>query len=32
LEKTKFKIKDEFGYYDKRSIEDGEEMIFVCTK
>jgi SAM-dependent methyltransferase len=32
LKKTKFKIKEEYGYYDKRSIEDGEEMIFVCTK
>ena len=32
LKKTKFKIKEEFGYYDKRSIKHGEEMIFVCTK
>jgi len=32
LKKLKFRIKEEFGYYDKRSIKDGEEMIFVCTK
>lgn len=32
LKDLKFKIKEEFGYYDKRSIKDGEEMIFVCTK
>jgi len=28
----KFKIKEEYGYYDKRTIKDGDEMIFVCTK
>jgi len=28
----KFNIKEEYGYYDKRRINDGEEMIFVCTK
>jgi len=32
IKESKFKIKEEFGYYDKRSIKDGEEMIFVCTK
>ncbi|MCL1960061.1 MAG: class I SAM-dependent methyltransferase [Spirochaetes bacterium] len=32
LKSLKFKIKEEYGYYDKRSIKDGEEMIFVCTK
>ena len=32
LEKSKFKINDVFGYYDKRNINDGDEMIFVCTK
>ena len=32
LKQLKFKIKEEYGYYDKRSIKDGEEMIFVCTK
>jgi SAM-dependent methyltransferase len=32
LEEQKFKIREEFGYYDKRSIADGDEMIFVCTK
>jgi ubiquinone/menaquinone biosynthesis C-methylase UbiE len=32
LGKAKFKIKEEYGYYDKRSIENGKEMIFVCTK
>jgi SAM-dependent methyltransferase len=32
LESLGFKIKDEYGYYDKRPIHDGEEMIFVCTK
>jgi SAM-dependent methyltransferase len=32
LKDLKFKIKEEYGYYDKRSIKDGEEMIFVCTK
>jgi SAM-dependent methyltransferase len=32
LRKTNFNIKEEFGYYDKRSTKDGEEMIFVCSK
>lgn len=32
LKELNFKIKEEYGYYDKRSINDGEEMIFVCTK
>jgi SAM-dependent methyltransferase len=32
LKELKFKIKEEYGYYDKRSVKDGEEMIFVCTK
>jgi len=32
LKELKFKIKEEYGYYDKRAIKDGEEMIFVCTK
>jgi len=32
LENSKIKIKEEFGYYDKRSIEYGDEMIFVCTR
>jgi len=32
LKKIKFNIEEEFGYYDKRSIKDGEEMIFVCSK
>jgi hypothetical protein len=27
-----FKIVEEYGYYDKRAIKDGEEMIFVCKK
>ena len=32
LNSLHFGIKDEYGYYDKRKINDGEEMIFVCTK
>jgi SAM-dependent methyltransferase len=32
LNSLHFGIKDEYGYYDKRRIKDGEEMIFVCTK
>jgi hypothetical protein len=32
LNDQRFKIREEFGYYDKRTIKDGEEMIFVCTK
>jgi ubiquinone/menaquinone biosynthesis C-methylase UbiE len=27
-----FIINDQFGYYDKRSIDDGPELIFVCKK
>ena len=27
-----FNVREEYGYYDKRSLKDGEEMIFVCTK
>jgi SAM-dependent methyltransferase len=32
LKQLKFRIKEEYGYYDKRGIQEGEEMIFVCTK
>jgi SAM-dependent methyltransferase len=32
LKSLHFKIKEEYGYYDKRAIKDGDEMIFVCTK
>jgi SAM-dependent methyltransferase len=32
LKSVGFKIKEEYGYYDKRSIMDGDEMIFICTK
>jgi ubiquinone/menaquinone biosynthesis C-methylase UbiE len=32
LKSVGFKIKEEYGYYDKRSIIDGDEMIFVCYK
>jgi SAM-dependent methyltransferase len=32
LKSLHFNVKEEYGYYDKRSIENGEEMIFVCTK
>ncbi|GBU22265.1 methyltransferase [Fibrobacteres bacterium R8-0-B4] len=32
LKGLKFRIREEYGYYDKRSVKDGEEMIFVCTK
>jgi SAM-dependent methyltransferase len=32
LKGLNFKIKEEYGYYDKRAIKDGDEMIFVCTK
>ena len=32
LKKANFIINEEFGYYDKRSIDDGDEMIFVCSK
>lgn len=29
---NKFEIIDEFGYYDKTSIDNGKELIFVCQK
>lgn len=32
LNSLNFKIQGEYGYYDKRSIKDGDEMIFVCGK
>ncbi|MDR2552055.1 MAG: class I SAM-dependent methyltransferase [Treponema sp.] len=32
LESLNFRIEAEFGYYDKRSIPEGDEMIFVCSK
>jgi SAM-dependent methyltransferase len=32
LTSSGFKIKEEYGYYDKRTIKEGEEMIFVCGK
>jgi len=32
LKSHNFKIKEEYGYYDKRTIKDGDEMIFVCSK
>ena len=32
LQKLRFNVREEYGYYDKKSIQDGEEMIFVCTK
>ena len=32
LDSLDFNVKKEYGYYDKRSVKDGEEMIFVCTK
>ncbi|MDR1903515.1 MAG: class I SAM-dependent methyltransferase [Treponema sp.] len=32
LKSLKFKIQEEYGYYDKRSINDGDEMIYVCSK
>ncbi len=32
LESSGFEIKEEFGYYDKRSVDDGGEFIFVCGK
>ena len=31
LEGLGFRVLEEFGYYDKRSIDDGEDMIFVCA-
>jgi SAM-dependent methyltransferase len=27
-----FSIEEEYGYYDKKTIKDGEEMIFICSK
>ena len=27
-----FIVEDEYGYYDKRAVSEGEEMIFVCSK
>jgi hypothetical protein len=30
--KAGFKIKEEMGYYDKRPINQGPELIFVCGK
>jgi SAM-dependent methyltransferase len=32
LKSLNFNIKEEYGYYDKRAIRDGDEMIFICTK
>jgi SAM-dependent methyltransferase len=32
LEMVGFTVKEEYGYYDKRAIKDGDEMIFVCSK
>jgi SAM-dependent methyltransferase len=32
LKSLGFNIREEYGYYDKSRVEDGEEMIFVCTK
>ena len=32
LESAGFKIKEEFGYYDKSEINKGKELIFVCGK
>ena len=32
LESLNFSVMEEYGYYDKRTIKDGEEMIFVCKK
>ena len=32
LQSNGFEIIDEFGYYDKCSLEDGGEIIFVCRK
>ncbi|MDR2480595.1 MAG: class I SAM-dependent methyltransferase [Treponema sp.] len=32
LQSLDFKVTEEYGYYDKRPIKDGEEMIFVCKK
>jgi hypothetical protein len=32
LKSLGFNIVEEYGYYDKRAIKDGEEMIYVCKK
>jgi SAM-dependent methyltransferase len=32
LNSVGFSVTEEYGYYDKRSIEDGDEMIFICKK
>jgi SAM-dependent methyltransferase len=32
LASSGFKVKEEYGYYDKSEINEGEEMIFVCGK
>jgi SAM-dependent methyltransferase len=32
LQSLHFTIKEEYGYYDKRTIKDGDEMIFICSK
>jgi hypothetical protein len=32
LKSLDFNVREEYGYYDKRNINNGEEMIFVCTK
>lgn len=32
LESSRFEIKEEFGYYDKSKIDDGNELILVCGK
>jgi hypothetical protein len=32
LTSLKFKVKEEYGYYDKRTIKEGDEMILVCKK
>jgi SAM-dependent methyltransferase len=32
LQSNGFKIVEEFGYYDERSIQEGSELIFICKK
>jgi SAM-dependent methyltransferase len=32
LKELNFNIREVYGYYDKRNLNDGDEMIFVCTK
>jgi hypothetical protein len=32
LGECKFLVNERFGYYDKRSIDEGTEFIFVCKK